>query len=429
MCALRLSDARLLSPRDQYTNVVVTDYAQQFHLVPTHGLSGLRDRTDETVAPAAVTASAAARSFRLVVPATTSAAGTAAVLRTRPRGVSCSGYTSTAALHLRVPTSPATSGALEPFDYRWGAFDAIDGFFFGLDPDGLYVGYTRRRTDADPDGSDPAVVTRVRQSAWSGDPADGSGLSKYTLDVARGETFVVRFSPGARTVVDFGLLAPWHRPGRTDFLSLHQEILSTPAAPVLDSLALSTTVTRLGTPSTATADAVALVGTRTFGSFGLDVAAALPTRTSPIAAPSVTVSGSGARELLAAFRLRRDVDYLPPRIALTRARFHSTLGHDHVVRVYGCLGGTPSPALAASEFVRTSDETAVELAAVPGRRVELTNPGPLVFGATLVHGLPVDDGGLGTNSFRLFGNDVLYIYAVSVRSTTLTGSYVFAEAW
>ncbi len=83
---------------------------------------------------------------------------------------------------------------------RWGAFDDDDGLFFELD--GMTLNVVIRSSTG------TAVETKVPQSAWNHDKADGTGLSGLTLNIANINVYWLDYQWLGAGRVRFGCFAP-----------------------------------------------------------------------------------------------------------------------------------------------------------------------------------------------------------------------------
>lgn len=84
---------------------------------------------------------------------------------------------------------------------RWGAFDNEDGVFWELDGTTLYAVIRSSTTGA-------VVNTRVAQASWSGDKADGSGSSMFTIDVTKINLYWIDYQWLGAGRVRFGVYTP-----------------------------------------------------------------------------------------------------------------------------------------------------------------------------------------------------------------------------
>lgn len=113
-----------------------------------------------------------------------------AYLETVERGNYTAGYQVQTGVGVRVPTEPTGDSEM-----RWGYYtvdtngDPLNGFYFGVDADGIFVAKAR-------DGA----VEKVRQDSWNRDQLDGTGgggsgpnPSERTLDLGDGHVFQVEF--------------------------------------------------------------------------------------------------------------------------------------------------------------------------------------------------------------------------------------------
>lgn len=124
---------------------------------------------------------------------TTAAASDRVVLDSAERGRYMPGYEAIVGIGVREDVSnPALTGDMEE---RWGYYDDNDGYFFGRDATGLYIGIRRAGSD-----------TKVYQSNWNGDKLNGSGPSGLTLDLHDGNIFQIRYSWYGYGVINFEVL-------------------------------------------------------------------------------------------------------------------------------------------------------------------------------------------------------------------------------
>lgn len=87
----------------------------------------------------------------------------------------------------KVVMTGIIEGAQTDVTKRWGYFDAKNGLFFQLDGDGTFSVNVRTYT------SGSAVTTKVTSDNFNLDPADGTGSSGFTLDMAKANIFEIDF--------------------------------------------------------------------------------------------------------------------------------------------------------------------------------------------------------------------------------------------
>ena len=144
-----------------------------FNLKPTWGLTTLRYETDFSGTGA--TADEANGEFK--IESGTSANGYAEV-NTVQRGQYQAGAMGQAGIGVRIPTAPTGTAKFE-----WGYTDFNNGFIFGKDATGNYVGYINNGT-----------LTKTYQQDWSVDTLDGNGNSGLILDYSKGVVSQIDFT-------------------------------------------------------------------------------------------------------------------------------------------------------------------------------------------------------------------------------------------
>lgn len=111
-----------------------------------------------------------------------------AYLETGSRGQYTAGYEAQAGIGVRIPTNPSKDEVI-----RWGYYttdanqDPVDGWYFGVDKDGLFVCEVSNGTK-----------DIVRQQSWSVDVADGDGdadenPSGFDISLSKGNIFQIEF--------------------------------------------------------------------------------------------------------------------------------------------------------------------------------------------------------------------------------------------
>ena len=119
---------------------------------------------------------------------TTAGTNEIAELQTIKKGQYVPGYEAECGMGIRVPSAPERDEEI-----RWGYYETdtndepLNGWYFGVDSDGVFVCETR-------DG----VEDRVYQSDWNVDAADGDGEatdnpSEWDIDLSKGNIFQVEF--------------------------------------------------------------------------------------------------------------------------------------------------------------------------------------------------------------------------------------------
>ncbi|KAG1672712.1 hypothetical protein FOA52_005189 [Chlamydomonas sp. UWO 241] len=144
-------------------------------LKSTFGISAIRDQIT-TVGTGTVTNPIGSAEFTIKV---TGTANKSATIRSVVRGEYVAGMGSEVGIAIRVDPTLPTGG----IDAQWGYFDAMNGFYFGIDVGGLYVAYKKG-----------GVETRTHEGAWNTDNMDGNGPSGRTLDLSKGIIYNIVFS-------------------------------------------------------------------------------------------------------------------------------------------------------------------------------------------------------------------------------------------
>ena len=106
---------------------------------------------------------------------TTAAASDSATLDSAEHGRYIPGYQAECGVGVRLPDLAKYTGEV---DTKWGYFGADDGYFFGYDANGFYVGIRRATGD-----------TKIHQADFNQDKVDGTGDSGYTIDLTSGNVF------------------------------------------------------------------------------------------------------------------------------------------------------------------------------------------------------------------------------------------------
>lgn len=138
---------------DPLSNLRVARQIPIFDLKSNFGISEIRDQLTE-LGSGSVTND----SVRYELSTGTTSSSVAAI-RSVERGRYVTGTTAVAGLGVRVPEQSFSEGQ----DCRWGYFDTDNGFFFGKDHNGMYVGIKKG-------GS----VNKIHRSEWNKDLLDGS---------------------------------------------------------------------------------------------------------------------------------------------------------------------------------------------------------------------------------------------------------------
>ena len=158
--------------RSLFGELITTERTPLIEINPALGLSVLRDLT--SVAGTGTVTNAAGE-FLVSTGATTASTSQ---LETIESGRYYPGTASQAGLGIRVPDTYTGTAYAE-----WGYFGPTDGFGFGTDATDNYIFYTRASSQ-----------TKVYQTAWNVDPMDGTGPSKATLDMSKGNIYQINYS-------------------------------------------------------------------------------------------------------------------------------------------------------------------------------------------------------------------------------------------
>lgn len=150
---------------DPFGSQMVANQVSVINYKPTWGISDIRYSTTTTGTGAAVTETGG--EFRLTSGTTT---GNVAQITTLERGQYQAGAMARFGIGVRIPVAPAST-----CDMRWGYFDDNNGYFYGWDSTGLYVGYVSA-----------GGINKIYQSSWNIDAMDGAGISGRTLNFIDG---------------------------------------------------------------------------------------------------------------------------------------------------------------------------------------------------------------------------------------------------
>lgn len=157
-----------------FNELTVTSRDSQMNFKPTWGVSSFRYSTTETGTGASVAESGG--EFLLQSGTDTSSV---ASIETNQRGQYKAGSVAEAGIGVRYPTAPTGTQYM-----KWGYSDFTNsGFYFGEDATGKFVAYITGGSE-----------TKIYQSSWNGDVADGTGVSGLTLDYSKGVITHVDFT-------------------------------------------------------------------------------------------------------------------------------------------------------------------------------------------------------------------------------------------
>lgn len=160
--------------RTAFNELTTASRDSQMNFKPTWGVSSFRYTTTETGTGAGVSESNG--EFLLQSGTDTSSE---ASIETNQRGQYKAGSVAEAGVGVRYPTAPTGTQLV-----KWGYSDFSEsGFYFGEDATGKFVAYITGGSE-----------TKVYQSDWNGDKADGTGVSGLTLDYSKGVITHINFT-------------------------------------------------------------------------------------------------------------------------------------------------------------------------------------------------------------------------------------------
>lgn len=163
--------------KNQFGSLEVTEKTPIIELFSTNGIN-IRD-TVITANSATVTNTVGTAEY--ILTSNTTANGVAE-LRSSERGRYIPGYNAEAGIGLRLSNATASDYSANQ-SIKWGLFDENNGFFFEFSSSGLRLGIRR-------EGSD----TYISRSAFNIDPLDGTGISGITVDLLKGNIFIIDFT-------------------------------------------------------------------------------------------------------------------------------------------------------------------------------------------------------------------------------------------
>jgi hypothetical protein len=100
------------------------------------------------------------------------------------------GYSAEVGVGVRMPALPTGDQIA-----KWGIFGSTDGFYFGCDSTGVFAAVLRGGSE-----------TKTYQTSWNVDKMDGDGTSGRTLDLSRGNIFVITFTWYGYGAINFGVV-------------------------------------------------------------------------------------------------------------------------------------------------------------------------------------------------------------------------------
>lgn len=167
----------ILHSIDTFGNIVATTKTPIVNLIPTHGVSNIRDIVTIT-GFGSVTNTPGSNNTGEYALSTTTNGLDSAILSSAERGRYIAGYMGECGIAIRIPSNPIGNQNI-----KWGIFDDYNGCYFGVDSSGIYVAVLKGQ-----------IETKIYQSNWNNDTMDGTGTSKQTLDLSNGYIFQIGFT-------------------------------------------------------------------------------------------------------------------------------------------------------------------------------------------------------------------------------------------
>jgi hypothetical protein len=164
---------------DHYGDARTVSRTPIIDIKPSYGVSELREAV-KTTSGGTLTAAPVTGTGEHLLQTTTSAAS-AISTTSAERGTYPAGYSGECGVAVRLPNaSSIAAGAVA----RWGYYDGVNGLYYSYDTvNGLSVNILRS-----------GVVTQITQANFDGDHVDSTGSSGLTLDMTRGNTFLITFA-------------------------------------------------------------------------------------------------------------------------------------------------------------------------------------------------------------------------------------------
>lgn len=188
-----------IPPLSQFKELNTVFRRQIIELKSTYGLSDLRDvqKTDGTYGSITNTIGVSAE-YDLDTGATATGY---AILESAERARYVPGFSAQVGIGIRIPTAPTSN-----MEAHWGYFTvdsstppAIqNGFLFSNTADGIFVRVYRGGTK----------IIDVAQADWNTDPLNGSGKSRATLDLTRGNIFQINYAWYGYGIVEWVINVP-----------------------------------------------------------------------------------------------------------------------------------------------------------------------------------------------------------------------------
>jgi len=189
---------RVLIDQEQvsgYDEIHVVQRTPILEVIPFKGVSAIRDIVEKTGTANAVDGNTAE-----IVLYTGSTANSVVELHTAERGRYMPGYGAQVGVGIRFANADPqfTNGAyLEwGYEHQETGIEPENGLVFGRDSGGTYVKVTR----------DGIAVEKTYQTAWNLDRLDGTGPSRYQLDLNTGNIYHIDFTWYGYGVVEWGVV-------------------------------------------------------------------------------------------------------------------------------------------------------------------------------------------------------------------------------
>ncbi|WP_082927520.1 hypothetical protein [Paenibacillus oryzisoli] len=184
----------------QFSELRVAKKTPIIELTSVYGISALRDIVTVT---GGGTVTNNATEYAL----TTSTGTTdSAILDSADRGRYEPGYACEVGIGVRQPVAPTGNQFA-----RWGLYDTQNGAFFGNNSSGIFVAVRRGGTD-----------TVIPQASWNVDPLNGTGQSGATLNLAKGNIFLIVFTWYGYGIIEFRVVLPNPTTTAQEVITVHR---------------------------------------------------------------------------------------------------------------------------------------------------------------------------------------------------------------
>lgn len=171
----------------QFNRLITSPRSPLIELKSTYGISSLRDSIIKND-----TANISNDGTEFNLSTGTGSTGKA-ILDSAERGRYIPGATCQAGIGVRTPLNQSL---LDNQEIKWGYFDDNNGFLFGQDTTGTFIAIKRSGT----------IVNKVYQENWNGDKLDGTGPSKFTLDLTNGNIYQITYTWYGYGTVEFQIV-------------------------------------------------------------------------------------------------------------------------------------------------------------------------------------------------------------------------------